>query len=117
MLNNLTALLDSGAAPAVGDYESISTVTVGTAQATISFTSIPSTYTHLQLRWMSKNTSADYGVRGQFNGDTAANYSLHGLYGTGATAGAYSGVSQTYMQFGQGADTTANIFGVGIVDI
>ena len=29
MLNNLTALLDSGAPAAVGDYESIQTVTVG----------------------------------------------------------------------------------------
>ena len=117
MLNNIAATLGGGVPVSLTDYESIQTYTVGTAQATISFTSIPSTYTHLQLRWMSKNTSADYSIRGQFNSDTAANYSYHGLYGTGATAGAYSGVSQTYMAFGQGADTTANVFGVGVVDI
>jgi hypothetical protein len=103
----------------VGNYDALATVTVPSGGlSTITFAGIPQTgYTHLQLRWMSKNTSADYSIRGQFNNDTAANYSYHGLYGTGATAAAYSGVSQTYMAFGQGADTTASVFGVGVVDI
>ncbi len=71
----------------VGDYESISTVTVGVGgQATISFTSIPSTYKHLQIRGIAKSNRAvyveDLGMR--FNSDTATNYSSHRLYGEGS---------------------------------
>ena len=39
-----------------GNYESIATVTVGSGgTSTISFTSIPQTYTHLQLRYIARN--------------------------------------------------------------
>jgi hypothetical protein len=41
-------------APPVGDFESIATVTVGGGgAANVEFTSIPATYTHLQLRIIS----------------------------------------------------------------
>ncbi len=67
-------------------YDSIQTVTVGSGgQSTISFTSIPQTYRHLQLRAIAKTVSNDQGVFLQFNGDTAANYSSHYLYGNGAS--------------------------------
>jgi hypothetical protein len=43
---------------AVGDFESIATVTVGGGgAATVEFTSIPATYTHLQLRYIAQKTS------------------------------------------------------------
>jgi len=43
-----------------GDYESIQTVTVGsTSQSSISFTSIPSTYKHLQIRYISRCDRVD----------------------------------------------------------
>jgi len=77
MLNNTVALLDSGVAAAVGDYESISTVTVtaGGGQASVEFTSIVGTYKHLQIRYMARCAGA-YGaadpsaMRGEFNSDT-----------------------------------------------
>jgi hypothetical protein len=100
-----------------GSYESIATYTVGTAQATISFTSIPSTYSHLQLRIFSKNTSDSYSIRAQYNGDTASNYSLHGLYGTGSVAGSFGYANQTNGEIGMSADTTANVFAASVVDI
>jgi hypothetical protein len=116
--NAIAGLYGVGVTPSTTAYESISTTTVGAGGvSSVTFSSIPSTYTHLQIRWFSKNTSADYSIRGQFNSDTAANYSYHGLYGTGATAGAYSGVSQTYMAFGQNADTSTSVFATGIIDI
>jgi hypothetical protein len=116
--NSIAGFLGTGVAASTNSFESISTVTVGSGgSATITFSSIPSTYTHLQLRWFSKNTSADYGIRGQFNSDSAANYSYHELYGTGSAAGAFSGVSQTYAQLGQNADATTSVFGTGIIDI
>ena len=79
-----------------GSYESIQTVTVGAGgQSTISFTSIPTTYKHLQLRFIggnSQNTTGflDLGIK--INSDTTAgNYSTHQLMGDGATT--YSGAT------------------------
>lgn len=57
-------------------YESISTVTLSSNASSISFSSIPSTYKHLQIRGIS---AGDYntGVRIRFNGDTGSNYAYH----------------------------------------
>jgi hypothetical protein len=70
-----------------GAFESIATVTVGSGgAANIEFTSIPSTYQHLQIRWIGRCTDA--GVqrcRMRFNSDsTAANYSVHLIEGSGS---------------------------------
>jgi hypothetical protein len=77
---------------AVGDYESISTVTVGAGgAASVSFTSIPGTYKHLQIRGLVRNSRAGFGNSGglyQFNGDTSANYSWHSFQGDGSSTGA-----------------------------
>jgi hypothetical protein len=99
-------------------YESIATVTVGSGgQSTITFSSIPSTYKHLQLRWFSKNTVSDYGLRAQFNSDTGSNYNFHYLYGNGATIASGASANETYAILGQPSDTTTSVFGVGTVDI
>ncbi len=73
-------------------YESIATVTVGSGgTANITFSSIPQTYTHLQLRGISKETNAGFGMNNcpaYFNGDTtSSNYSSHNINGNGSTAG------------------------------
>jgi hypothetical protein len=74
------------------NYSSISTVTVGsTAVSSISFTGIPSTYTHLQIRGIALANSIS-GVKMSFNGDTGTNYAYHDLSGNGSAAHA-SGVS------------------------
>ncbi len=122
MLNNLTALLDSGAAPAVGDYESISTVTVGAGgSSSISFTSIPSTYKHLQIRWAcitNRGTYAIDDIKMTFNSDTGANYSHHNLRGNGSTASAGGGANQNYIYFDVSAGTSvSNFFGVAVTDV
>jgi hypothetical protein len=78
----------------LGDYQSISTVTVGGGgSATISFTSIPSTYQHLQLRFSASSNTVS-GLRIRFNSDTGSNYAWHQLYGTSTTVIAGSGASQ-----------------------
>jgi hypothetical protein len=63
-------------------YESIATVTVGSGgSASVTFNSIPATYTHLQIRTTLKSTSG--AATGaliclvRFNSDTTANYSSH----------------------------------------
>jgi hypothetical protein len=102
----------------VGSYDSLATVTVPSGGvASITFAGIPSGYKHLQIRMLSKNTSADYSIRAQFNGDTTSNYTLHGLYGNGTSASAYGFANQTSTEVGLSADTTANVFGVAVTDI
>jgi hypothetical protein len=79
-------------APLVGDFESIATVTVGSGGSLPMwiFTSIPATYSHLQLRLMarsSRNQNAGYAVI-SYNSDTSTNYSYHSLYGQGSSVAA-----------------------------
>ena len=122
MLNNTVALL-GGEIPAVGDYESIQTFTLSSAQATISFTSIPSTYKHLQLRMLTRDNAAQSGSQSQmqFNGVTGTSYNWHILQGDGASASASGGSGSTTYIYGfdrtTAANNTANIFGVSVVDI
>jgi hypothetical protein len=115
--NQIAGLLTGGVPVSLTDYESIQTYTLGSAQATITFSSIPATYKHLQLRILSKNSSDAYSIRAQFNSDTASNYTLHGLFGNGTSAGAFGFANQTSTEVGISADTTANVFGAAVADI
>ena len=124
---NTTATGPAGAASAstaivtAGSYFSIATVTLGSAAATISFTSIPSTYTHLQVRGIGRasNATTDENLVIQFNSDTTTNYSLHNVYGTGAATGVNASTSFTASYFARvsGASSTAGIYGVAAADI
>ena len=121
MLNNIAALLDSGAVAALTDYESISTVTVGAGgSATVTFSSIPSTYTHLQVRYIARDTfAATYDITSlKLNGATSG-YSWHELSGNGSTASAGAGTSTSYIRAGRVsyANDTANTFAGGVLDI
>ena len=102
-------------------YDSISTVTVGSGgSATVTFSSIPATYTHLQIRAISKDSRgfANTAFNMQLNSDTASNYSNHGITGDGGTASAYGTATDTTIGIGNSSGgTNADIFGVQIVDI
>lgn len=108
-------------------FESIATSTPS-GVSTITFSSIPQTYKHLQLRIISKDTSSNSGNSSstyiRINGDTGSNYTKHYLYGNGtsATAAGYTSATNN----GEGifggtmpgsAAGVANMFGVSIVDI
>lgn len=88
---------------ATGSFESIATQSVGAGGvSSVTFSSIPSTYTHLQIRAITKTTESatkDWTVLYmRFNSDTGSNYALHQINGTGAAvgAGAASSTSFTY---------------------
>jgi hypothetical protein len=69
------------------------------ASTTISFTSIPSTYTHLQIRGFAhspRTAGTDAGIQMQVNSDTGTNYSFHRLSGDGATASASALTTTAY---------------------
>jgi hypothetical protein len=100
-------------------FESIATVTVGAGgTSTISFTSIPSTYKHLQLRYISNNTAAAYYILLRFNSDSGTNYSSHQLTGNGTSVSASAGVSNTQIELPRNSGTfNSSIMSVGIADI
>ena len=105
-------------------YESIATTTVGSGgAATITFSSIPATYTHLQLRMLTRgNSTSGFQIKTNFNNDSGNNYSpSHFLEGDGATvaAGVAGGTSVTRIQTyaSPKSSTTANVFGGFVIDI
>lgn len=99
--------------------------TAGTGSSnTITFSSIPSTYQHLQIRFLAKSsttTSINESVLLRINGDSATNYVEHYLFGGGTSATAGGAVTRSSVSIYNGAmrsnATYANIMGVGIVDI
>jgi len=99
-----------------GAYDSLATVTVGTAVSTVTFSGIPNTYKHLQLRYITRNDAAAYYVILRFNGDTGNNYAGHRLSGDGSTIVSNADVSAPQIYLPRSA-TTSQIFGAGVVDI
>jgi hypothetical protein len=124
MLNTLAGIIaSSGGAVAGGDYESIATVTVGSGgSSSISFTSIPSTYKHLQVRFIARTNRGTYGfddLKYNFNSDTGANYTYHELWGNGSSANAAADINFNYALLFNAAGTSVSgtWYGSGITDI
>jgi hypothetical protein len=103
-------------------YFSIATTTLSANQTTITFSNIPQTYTHLQLRSIARDNGASNDTSSfkiTINGDTSSTYTRHILYGDGASAGSVfnqlTGFSYTGIITQNGA--TSTIFGSSVVDI
>ena len=104
----------------------IGAVTVGSAGASsITFSSIPSTYTHLQVRGITRSTNGStngISIYVRFNSDTATNYSYHGLdtyQGASAAIEAFGGASSTYAFAGimPNSALLSNMFNATVIDI
>jgi len=106
-----------------GSYDAIATANGTGSSNTINFTSIPSTYKHLQIRGIVKSTTAGSSfssVGFNVNSDTSSSYTRHILYGNGATAYAYGVSAGTTWYIGGNDFPTAgytSIFGAHIIDI
>jgi hypothetical protein len=101
-----------------GTYEKIATTTLSSNQGTVTFSSIPATYTHLQIRGIGQNNNAlQRDVYVTFNSDSGANYSYHRLTGDGATASSDAGTSATFMILGRVSQTGVSHFGALVIDI
>ena len=103
------------AAAAAGSFESIATLS-GSGVSTITFSSIPSTYKHLQIRMFGQAASSSGVVRMRLNGDTGSNYTAHYLAGYGSSVGAGGNVSLNNM-YTYGYSSNVNSFFSNIVDI
>jgi len=122
LLNTILGSFSTGVAPVTSSYESIATVTVGSGGATdVTFSSISSDYTHLQLRAIARTDQAviPAELAITFNGVTSG-YGRHTLFGTGtsvvADARSYSDPAY-YLQMITGASAGSNTFGTVIMDI
>lgn len=105
-----------------GDFESIATVTVGSGGTlNVEFTSIPSTYQHLQIRALTRATAGSFqNIIMRVNSDTGSNYNWHYLEGVGSGTPISSNSpndTSIYLAQEPGSTQATDIFGTFIVDI
>jgi hypothetical protein len=94
----------------MSNYTFISSVTVGSGgAASISFTSIPQTYTHLEILVSGRTTGAGNGMNITFNNNTTG-YTNTTLQGSGSTAGTYANYNRLSGLVTRAAEV-ANAFG------
>lgn len=126
MLNVISGTLSVGAPPIppeTNSYESIATYTLGSGgTSTVTFSSIPSTYKHLQIRAFARNEwtiNSRNELLMKFNSDSSANYSWHGLDGDGSAASgqATSGASNIGTGALAGDQLTSGIYSAFVIDI
>jgi hypothetical protein len=112
--------------PAVlNSYESIATYSLSASTSSVTFSSIPSTFTHLQVRCLLKSTAAGddawaYSLQAYLNTDTTVgNYAFHRIYGDGGTitvGGAANAIGQLGFIPSSGSGVT-DVFAPTIIDI
>lgn len=125
-LQKYDSFLAGNSAYIPSSYESIASATGDGTNSTITFSSIPSTYKHLQIRFICKSTytTGDGGwgnaISIQMNGTPTAGYS-HYLYGDGTNALVNSTNGIDYIKiFGTqvtSATGRTSMFASGIIDI
>jgi hypothetical protein len=99
-----------------GTYTLIDSNTLGSAAASVTFSSIPSTYTDLILvcsMYATTNDSLAYIQLGNGSADTGSNYSFTTLFGNGTTAASARNSNNTGMLllgYDYGIGSTNNVF-------
>ncbi len=119
-MSPILGIIASSKSIAAGDFESIATVTVGsTAQSTIEFTSIPSTYKHLQIRGIMRFSGNDSGFGLWFNNDTtSSNYYSHNLATSGTSTPYTQQMAESFIAWSAPNNgTTANVFMGMVIDV
>jgi hypothetical protein len=118
----LGIMASSISASTSSSYESIASASGTGSSGTITFSSIPATYTHLQIRVNARSTETGTPSISAFsraNGDTGSNYTRHAIEGDGTSVGLTGLANQTsLMLLRVSADgATGNVMGTGIIDI
>ena len=84
--------------------------------SSITFSSIPATYTHLQIRMLTASSNPSASMTMNFNSDnSSANYRNHSTFGTGSTTFSNTDGNAEYIGMQGSAMTTGP--GVQIIDI
>jgi hypothetical protein len=104
-------------------YELISTTLLGSTTASVTFSSIPSTYKHLQIRATTRTSSGTGYAVSYANGNNTGPYnkSSHLLFGNGSTvsSGSSTNAEIFYQLPGEtaGSGATSGAFGASITDV
>ena len=102
---------------AANTYTLISSNVLASSAATVTFSSIPATYTDLVIRWSVRTDRANTidNIRIQYNGSTSAIYSETRLQGDGSAAASGRQSAITYNDFAivDGDTATANTYASG----
>jgi hypothetical protein len=117
----LGILAVAGSAPASA-YELIQTQVIGGETVSVTLSSIPQTYKHLQIRGVVRlggfNTSAGFNMR--LNNDSTSNYYWHRLRGAGSSVVSdQAGSLQTRISFfnAPAANATSSVYSPFVIDI
>lgn len=117
------ATAGGGAAAAPGSYELIASAYGNGGSNTISLSSIPSTFKHLQVRFHAR-IAADTSGRQLYinvNSDTNGNYSTHAMVGSGSgsvyASNGTSNVMDSVAEIVPGSQESSGLTGAGIIDI
>jgi hypothetical protein len=101
---------------ATSAFDSLGSVLLGTATSTITFSNIPATYTHLQIRMSAAgSTAADAYIR--FNNDSTALYFCHQMRGGGTVAQSYNYTTQNQMVITSNIGQSSTSPNVAVCDI
>ncbi len=104
-----------GSLVAGGSFESIATTTVGAGgSANVEFTSIPSTYTHLQIRGFVADNATNGNLYLKYNGSSGT-YD-HDILSEGSGAPASNFSASTITVYNQRTDTGQFVFILDILD-
>jgi hypothetical protein len=105
------------------DFYQIATTTLGSDNSTITFSSIPQDYTHLQIRGFTRTSNSGTGfddLSVVFNNITTTSYAWHRLLGNGSSAsanGAANTTSALMTEILMRNGGTANVFSGLVLDI
>jgi hypothetical protein len=103
---------------AINAFDSIATISVGSGGTqTVEFTSIPNTYSHLQIRgiWKVNNTNGG-SPRILFNNDTTNSYNTHATAGDGSTTSNSNTTNNGEAYLGFGNQSTSQFTSM-VIDI
>jgi hypothetical protein len=95
-------------------YEPIATTTLGSSSSSITFSSIPSTYTDLRIIWNISGVSSQSDIPMRFNGNSSTSYSYTYLRGNGSSvaSGRLANEAQMFMT---GGNSLASGFQVSLI--
>jgi hypothetical protein len=116
LAGNPAVILDAGSYFPLGEF------TLASAQASVTFSNIPQTYSHLQIRAIARSNFAatSENIYMTFNNVTTGSlYAQHQLAGDGSAASASSVINQDriFPSVLTGSTAGANTFGATVIDI
>jgi len=101
----------------VGTFESIATFYLTSPAGSVTFSSIPTAYKHLQIRIISENIGGSNYNFMRFNSDTASNYYNHFTFSVGSSTPSGSYLNSSSLYTGQSFAGDNTYWGVSITDI